>query len=74
MKIKFLIATISAIACMTLLTSNNSSQVNINDSVDESLIACMWHPYCGEPDIYSPVAQPEDKKTDTKDTKDIKLA
>lgn len=46
---------------------------NINLELDV-LLSCLWITYCGDPDIYSPVMQPKESKTETKDQKAIKLA
>lgn len=48
-----------------------SSNINLEQDV---LLSCLWITYCGDPDIYSPVMQPKESKTETKDQKAIKLA
>ena len=60
--------------CLGSILQNDSSFSVDEGFSNDSLLSCFWVTYCGDPDNYSPVAQPEDKKTDTKDTKDIKLA
>ena len=40
---------------------------------EDAKLACVWITYCGEPELYSPVPQPKERKTKTQDTKDSKL-
>lgn len=74
MKIQSLLAAISTITCLVLGIANSGSQNIKMDSLDDSLLACVWHPYCDIPDISSPILKPKDNKTETQDTKDEKLA
>lgn len=57
-----------------------SSSVNMMDKEQQdngldlqNLYACYWYPLC-DPQLQSPILQPKDKKTETQDTKDNKLA
>ena len=74
MKATSLVAGIFAVSVMSM--SDNNISHALDSKVDQDiLISCTWITYCGDPDIYSPVPQPTDKKTDTQDkTKDDKVA
>uniref|UniRef100_UPI0040475EA6 hypothetical protein n=1 Tax=Rheinheimera sp. TaxID=1869214 RepID=UPI0040475EA6 len=74
MKVKFLVVLVSAVACLILPSAINNLDTVDNDSIESSLLACVWMPWCDEPDIYSPILQPKDNKTETQDAKDEKLA
>ncbi len=74
MNLKYSVITGSALAIVFALNVSSSSQDTQDDSIDKSYLACLWHPYCKDPDMYSPVPQPEGDKTETQDTKDEKLA
>lgn len=74
MSIKFLVAAVSAVACLVLPSAINNLDKAGKDSIESSLQACVWMPWCDEPDNYSPILQPKDNKTEPQDGKDEKLA
>lgn len=74
MKVKFLVVLVSAVAGLVLASDIHNPDKAVNDSKESSLQACVWMPWCDEPDIYSPILQPKDNKTETQDAKDEKLA
>ena len=69
----------SAIITLSALTVLISSSVQVDERADlenslmENTYACVWFPLCDK-ELYSPVAQPKDSKTETQDAKDEKVA
>lgn len=74
MNLKYSVITGSALAVVFALNVSSSSPEAKSDLIDKSYLACLWHPYCKDPDAYSPILQPKGDKTETQDTKDEKLA
>lgn len=70
MKILFVTATLFLISSSVDMTERKQ-QDNVLDT--QNLLACYWYPLC-DPQLQSPLLQPKDKKTETHDTKDNKLA
>lgn len=65
----------SAVVAMLFTVSSDITQRTFNfTSYDGILLSCVTFPYCSGPDLSSPILQPKDSKTDSKDTKDDKLA
>jgi hypothetical protein len=67
-KISALVASLVFASLIVDTKKENSSKM------DSQQVACIHMPYCGGPDIFSPVLQPKDSKTETQDAKDEKLA
>ncbi|MBU2112983.1 MAG: hypothetical protein KKE94_04320 [Gammaproteobacteria bacterium] len=74
MKLKNLMVTGVVLTGSLTMVSSNVENNNQIDSIDETQLVCLWHPYCNIPDIYSPILEPKDDKPETQDTKDEKLA
>lgn len=50
------------------------TQVASSFDSDSKLLTCIFMPYCGGPDQFGPVFEPQDSKTETQDAKDEKVA
>jgi hypothetical protein len=63
------------VTTLGLSSANQDIKFDIPGAAGDSLITCMTLPYCGGgSDVFSPVLQPKDSKTETEDAKDEKLA
>lgn len=70
---KTLVAVLT-IAFFSPVSSFDKEEQTNNLLKSQDLYACYWFPYCVDPEAYSPVLQPKESKTETKDQKAIKLA
>lgn len=69
----FKFAKISVVLVTAVAIYQPAVTQDFNTKYDDAL-ACVWLPVCGDPDIYSPVLQPKESKTETQDAKDEKVA
>lgn len=61
---------------LVLAASNLAVDTKVASSFDSDskLLTCIFMPYCGGPDQFGPVFEPQDTKTETQDAKDEKVA
>lgn len=74
MKVNLLVAAVMTV-CVFAVSKADSSNI-LEQNASGELLACGWYPFCGDPDVYSPLATPKDSKskTETQGTKNEKLA
>jgi hypothetical protein len=69
----------TTVKALIIFAGSVSSSLTINTVVNDSfgldgkLLTCIYMPYCGGPETFTPVSQPKDTKTETQDAKDEKL-
>lgn len=62
------------VATLNFTSADITQRALSSDAYDGVLLSCVTFPWCSGPDMSSPILQPKDKKTETQDTKDNKLA
>ncbi|HEY9043908.1 MAG TPA: hypothetical protein VIN66_17125 [Rheinheimera sp.] len=74
MKVNLLAATVMTVCVFAVSKADSVNIPEQNASGD--LLVCGWYPFCGDPDVYSPLSTPKDSKskTETQGTKNEKLA